>query len=66
MVYNYTKAFISKNPEVKSKITTSFRTITNSDASHLLVFANIVDVQDQHIDEYIQNILTQEVYLKPI
>ncbi|WP_445715766.1 NAD(P)H-dependent oxidoreductase [Flavobacterium sp.] len=51
------KVFIIENPEVRAKLQpVSWGQSQIVDASHLLVFANIVDVNDQHIDEYIQNI----------
>lgn len=52
------KVFIIENPEVRAKLQpASWGQSQIVDASHLLVFANIVDVKDQHIDEYIQNIV---------
>ncbi|MCL9770931.1 NAD(P)H-dependent oxidoreductase [Flavobacterium sp. HXWNR69] len=51
------KVFIIENPEVRAKLQpVSWGQSQIVDASHLFVFANIVDVQDHHIDEYIQNI----------
>jgi nitroreductase len=51
------KVFIIENPEIRAKLQpVSWGQSQIVDASHLLVFANIVDVNDQHIDEYIQNI----------
>jgi nitroreductase len=53
------KVFIIENPEIRAKLQpVSWGQSQIVDASHLLVFANIVDVNDQHIDEYIQNIAT--------
>lgn len=51
--------FIIENPEVRAKLQpVSWGQSQIVDASHLLVFANIVDVQESHIDEYVQNIAT--------
>jgi nitroreductase len=51
------KVFIVENREIRAKLQpASWGQSQIVDASHLLVFANIVDVQNQHIDEYIQNI----------
>jgi nitroreductase len=51
------KVFIVENTEIRAKLQpASWGQSQIVDASHLLVFANIVDVQNQHIDEYIQNI----------
>ena len=51
------KVFIIENPEVRAKLQpVSWGQSQIVEASHLLVFANIVDVQDQHIDDYVQNI----------
>jgi hypothetical protein len=51
------KVFIVENPEVRAKLQpVSWGQSQIVDASHLLVFANIVDVQENHIDEYVQNI----------
>jgi nitroreductase len=53
------KVFIIENPEVRAKLQpVSWGQSQIVDASHLLVFANIVDVQENHIDEYVQNIAT--------
>ena len=53
------KVFIVENPEVRAKLQpVSWGQSQIVDASHLLVFANIVDVQENHIDEYVQNIAT--------
>ena len=50
------KVFIIENPEVRAKLQpVSWGQSQIVDASHLLVFANIVDVQENHIDDYVQN-----------
>ena len=50
------KVFIIENPEVRSQLQpASWGQSQIIEASHLFVFANIVDVQDQHIDAYVQN-----------
>ena len=51
------KVFIVENPEVRAKLKpVSWGQSRIVDASHLFVFANIIDVQENHIDEYVQNI----------
>ena len=51
------KVFIIENPEVRAQLqTVSWGQSQIVDASHLLVFANIVNVQESHIDAYVQNI----------
>jgi nitroreductase len=51
------KIFIIENPEVRAKLQpVSWGQSQIVDASHLFVFANIVDVQENHINEYVQNI----------
>ncbi len=51
------KVFIIENPEVRAKLQpASWGQSQIVDASHLLVFANILDVQENHIDDYVQNI----------
>ena len=51
------KVFIIENPEVRAQLQpASWGQSQIVDASHLLVFANIVDVQESHIDAYVQNI----------
>ena len=51
------RVFIIENPEVRAKLQpVSWGQSQIVDASHLLVFANIVDVQENHIDDYVQNI----------
>ena len=53
------RVFIIENPEVRAKLQpVSWGQSQIVDASHLLVFANIVDVQENHIDAYVQNIAT--------
>ena len=50
------KVFIIENPEVRAKLQpASWGQSQIIESSHLFVFANIVDVQDQHIDAYVQN-----------
>lgn len=51
------KVFIVENPEVRAKLQpASWGQSQITEASHLFVFANVVDVQESHIDEYVQNI----------
>ena len=51
------KVFIIENPEVRAQLQpASWGQSQSVDASHLLVFANIVNVQESHIDAYVQNI----------
>ena len=51
------KVFIVENPEVRAQLQpVSWGQSQIVDASHLLVFANIVNVQESHIDAYVQNI----------
>lgn len=51
------KVFIIENPEIRAKLQpVSWGQSQIVEASHLFVFANIVDVQDEHIEDYIQNI----------
>lgn len=48
---------IIENPEIRAKLQPySWNQSQITEASHLFVFANIVDIQDSHIDEYIANI----------
>ena len=50
------KVFIIENPEVRSQLQpASWGQSQIIEASHLFVFANIVDVQENHIDAYVQN-----------
>ncbi len=52
------KVFIVENPEVRAQLQpVSWGQSQIVDASHLFVFANIVDVQDNHIDDYLENIV---------
>ena len=51
------KVFIIENPEVRAQLQpVSWGQSQIIEASHLLVFANIVDVQESDIDAYVQNI----------
>ena len=51
------RVLIIENPEVRAKLQpVSWGQSQIVDASHLLVFANIVNVQESHIDAYVQNI----------
>jgi len=51
------KVFIIENPEVRAQLQpVSWGQSQIVDASHLLVFANIVDVKESDIDAYVQNI----------
>ncbi|MFM7896335.1 MAG: NAD(P)H-dependent oxidoreductase, partial [Flavobacterium sp.] len=53
------KVFIIENPEVRAQLQpASWGQSQIVEASHLFVFANVVDVQDNHIDEYVNNIAT--------
>ena len=53
------KVFIIENPEIRAQLQpVSWGQTQIVDASHLFVFANIVDVQDNHIDEYVNNMAT--------
>ena len=52
------KIFIIENPEIRAKLQpVSWGQTQITEASHLFVFANIVDIQDNHIDDYINNII---------
>lgn len=52
------KVFIIENPAIRAQLQpVSWGQSQIVDASHLFVFANIVDVQDNHIDEYVENII---------
>ena len=58
------KVFIIENPEVRAKLQpVSWGQSQIVDASHLFVFANIVDVQDKHIMIMFKTSPIQEVYL---
>jgi len=51
------KVLIVENPEVRAKLQpASWGQSQIVDASHLFVFANITDVQESHIDDYLENI----------
>lgn len=51
------KVFIIENPAIRAQLQpVSWGQSQIVDASHLFVFANIVDVQESHIDKYVQNI----------
>ena len=51
------KVFIIENPAIRAQLQpVSWGQSQIVDASHLLVFANIVNVQESHIDAYVQNI----------
>ncbi len=50
------KILIIENPEIRAKLQpVSWGQTQIVDASHLFVFANIVDVNEDHINEYLQN-----------
>ncbi|WP_430400809.1 NAD(P)H-dependent oxidoreductase [Flavobacterium sp.] len=51
------KVLIIENPEIRAKLQpVSWGQAQITEASHLFVFANIIDIQENHIDEYISNI----------
>jgi nitroreductase len=51
------KVFIIENPEIRAQLQpVSWGQSQIVDASHLFVFANYTDVQESHIDHYIENI----------
>ena len=51
------KVFIIENPAIREQLKpVSWNQAQIVDASHLFVFANIVDVQDNHIDAYVENV----------
>ena len=51
------KVFIIENPAIRAQLQpVSWNQAQIVDASHLFVFANIVDVQDNHIDAYVENV----------
>lgn len=51
------KVFIVENPEIRAQLQpVSWGQSQITEASHLFVFANVVDVQENHIDNYVQNI----------
>jgi len=50
------KVLIIENPEIRAQLQpVSWGQSQIIEASHLFVFANMVDVQDNHIDEYMNN-----------
>lgn len=50
------QVFIIENPEVRAQLQpVSWGQTQIVDASHLFVFANIVDIQEKHIDDYLNN-----------
>ncbi|WP_338375065.1 NAD(P)H-dependent oxidoreductase [uncultured Flavobacterium sp.] len=50
------KVIIIENPEVRAQLQpVSWGQSQITEASHLFVFANMVDVQDNHIDDYMSN-----------
>lgn len=52
------KVLIVENPELRAKLQpVSWGQSQITEASHLFVFANIIDIQENHIDEYISNIV---------
>jgi nitroreductase len=51
------KVFIIENPAIRAQLQpVSWGQSQIVDASHLFVFANNVDVQEEHIDHYLENI----------
>jgi len=51
------KVFIIKNPAIRAQLQpVSWGQSQIVEASHLFVFANVVDVQENDIDKYVQNI----------
>jgi nitroreductase len=51
------KVFIIENPAIREQLhPVSWGQSQIVEASHLFVFANVVDVQENHIDNYVQNI----------
>ncbi|KIX22750.1 nitroreductase [Flavobacterium sp. 316] len=53
------RVFIIENPEIRKQLQpVSWGQSQIIDASHLFVFANIVDIQENHIDDYLNNIAT--------
>ena len=52
------KVFIIENPEIREQLKPfSWNQAQIVDASHLFVFANIIDMQNEHIDKYVQNVM---------
>lgn len=62
------KVLIVENPEIRAQLQpVSWGQAQITEASHLFVFANIIDVQDIHIDEYISNIAnTRELNIEDL
>ena len=53
------KVLIIENPEIREQLKPfSWNQEQITDASHLFVFANIVDFDDAHIDNYVNNVAT--------
>lgn len=51
------KVLIVENPEIRAQLQpVSWGQSQITEASHLFVFANIIDIKENHIDEYISNI----------
>lgn len=52
------KVFIIENPEIREQLRPfSWNQAQIVDASHLFVFANVADMQNEHIDEYVENVI---------
>ena len=52
------KVFIVENANIRAALQpVSWGQSQITEASHLFVFANIVDVQDEHIDHYLENVI---------
>lgn len=52
------KVFIIENQEIREQLKPfSWNQTQITDASHLFVFANIVDVQNEDIDNYVENVI---------
>lgn len=52
------KVLIVENPEIRAQLQpVSWGQSQITEASHLFVFANFIDIQDTHIDEYVSNIV---------
>jgi nitroreductase len=62
------KILIVENPEIRAKLQpVSWGQAQITEASHLFVFANIVDIQENHIDDYINNIIkTRELKVEDL
>jgi nitroreductase len=53
------KVLIIENPEIRTKLQPfSWGQSQIVEASHLFVFTNLIDIQNNHIDEYITNVAT--------